>query len=112
MQHDESINPAEPSATRALHAEGADGVLLPVPTAWPMVLALGITLMIAGHGHALGDQPARRCAGCAVHRGMVLRSAAARASLRRSRFEPGVNSKSQAHAPRRQNCQSTLSIAK
>ena len=48
MQHDESINPAEPSATRALHAEGADGVVLPVPTPWPMVLALAITLVIAG----------------------------------------------------------------
>lgn len=29
-------------------AHGADAVLLPVPTGWPMVLALGITLVIAG----------------------------------------------------------------
>lgn len=29
-------------------AHGADVVLLPVPTAWPMVLALGITLVVAG----------------------------------------------------------------
>jgi hypothetical protein len=48
MNINESINPARPSATRTLHAESVDGVVLPVPTPWPMVLALGITLVIAG----------------------------------------------------------------
>src|ERR1700722_2548255 len=28
--------------------DNVDGVVLPVPTPWPMVLALGITLMITG----------------------------------------------------------------
>jgi hypothetical protein len=28
--------------------DGAEGVMLPVPTAWPMVMALGVTLLIAG----------------------------------------------------------------
>jgi len=48
MHHDESMNPARHEASRASHAEGSNGVVLPVPTPWPMVLALGITLVIAG----------------------------------------------------------------
>ena len=37
-----------PPDTALEHTLAADGVLLPVPTAWPMVLALGVTLMITG----------------------------------------------------------------
>src|ERR1035441_9836780 len=48
MQHGESMNPARHGVARALHAGGVDGVVLPVPTAWPRVLALGVTLVIAG----------------------------------------------------------------
>ena len=48
MHHDESMNPARHEASRASHAEGSNGVVLPVPTPWPMVLALGIALVIAG----------------------------------------------------------------
>jgi hypothetical protein len=48
MQHDESMKPARNDASRAPHAEASDGVLLPVPTPWPMVMALGVTLLIAG----------------------------------------------------------------
>lgn len=48
MQHDESMNPARHGTARALHDHGVDGVVLPVPTPWPMVLALGVTLVIAG----------------------------------------------------------------
>jgi hypothetical protein len=36
-----------------------DGVVLPVPTAWPMVLALRHHADDCGHGYALGDEPAR-----------------------------------------------------
>jgi len=39
------------SAEHGEHRGGvhsAEGVLLPVPTAWPMVLALGVSLMVAG----------------------------------------------------------------
>jgi hypothetical protein len=42
------MNPARDGTARELHAHGVDDVVLPVPTAWPMVLALGITLVIAG----------------------------------------------------------------
>ena len=31
-----------------MHHDDSEGVVLPVPTVWPMVLALGISLMIAG----------------------------------------------------------------
>jgi len=48
MQHDESINPAGHGTAHARQAGGPDSVVLPAPTAWPMVLALGITLVIAG----------------------------------------------------------------
>ena len=43
MQHDDAMN-AEKHGNMHPH----DGVILPVPTAWPMVLALGITLLITG----------------------------------------------------------------
>jgi len=46
MQHDDSINPA--SHGHSLPHNGSDDVVLPVPTAWPVVLALGISLMITG----------------------------------------------------------------
>lgn len=36
------------AAGHGLEHDGADGVLLPVPTAWPMVFALGVTLLITG----------------------------------------------------------------
>jgi len=48
MRRDESVNPARHDAVRTPRADGASGILLPVPTPWPMVLALGITLVIAG----------------------------------------------------------------
>lgn len=47
MQPEESTGSAGPEHG-AGHALERDGVLLPVPTAWPMVLALGVTLMITG----------------------------------------------------------------
>jgi hypothetical protein len=48
MQHDEPMTPAGHGTPRPRHANGVDDVVLPAPTAWPMVLALGITLVIAG----------------------------------------------------------------
>lgn len=42
--HDEATKPAG----HAIEHDGVEGVLLPVPTAWPMVLAVGVTLMITG----------------------------------------------------------------
>jgi hypothetical protein len=45
MQKDESTGMAEHGTGHTLQH---DGVLLPVPTAWPVVLALGVTLMITG----------------------------------------------------------------
>ena len=64
-------------------------VQLPAPTAWPMVLALGISLMIAGmvtHWviSLLGRLLMLRCR----DRGMVLRGASARASRLCSRTRP------------------------
>ena len=47
MQPEESTGAAG-QGHGAEHALEHDGVLLPVPTAWPMVLALGVTLMITG----------------------------------------------------------------
>jgi hypothetical protein len=44
MQHDESMN----IAGHAPQHHGSDDVVLPVPTPWPMVLALGISLVITG----------------------------------------------------------------
>jgi Cytochrome c oxidase subunit IV len=48
MQHDDPMNPASHAAEHAHHTGDMDGVVLPVPTAWPMVLALGVTLAITG----------------------------------------------------------------
>lgn len=45
MKHGELTNQAPHGAAHALHA---DGVVLPVPTPWPMVLALGVSLLIVG----------------------------------------------------------------
>ncbi len=42
--HDEATKPGG----HGMEHDGAGGVLLPVPTAWPMVLALGVTLAITG----------------------------------------------------------------
>ena len=44
MLHDDSIN----SGTHRHDAGSGDEVLLPVPTAWPIVLALGVSLLITG----------------------------------------------------------------
>lgn len=44
MQYDDGMKPAD----HAQHHHGADGVVLPVPTAWPIVLALGVSLVITG----------------------------------------------------------------
>jgi hypothetical protein len=41
MQHNDGLK-------YSAHSSGHDGVLLPVPTAWPVVLAFGITLTITG----------------------------------------------------------------
>ena len=41
MQQDNAVN-------RTAHASHHDGVLLPVPTPWPFVLALGVSLMVTG----------------------------------------------------------------
>ncbi len=48
MQHDDSMNPASQAAEHGHHKGVVNGVVLPVPTAWPMVLALGVTLAITG----------------------------------------------------------------
>ncbi|MGB6829002.1 MAG: cytochrome c oxidase subunit 4 [Terracidiphilus sp.] len=48
MQHDESMIPVGHDTARAHQTAAADGVILPVPTAWPMVMALGVTLAITG----------------------------------------------------------------
>lgn len=45
MLSDHTANSVQQSAAGA---HGSDEVLLPVPTAWPMVLALGISLAVAG----------------------------------------------------------------
>jgi hypothetical protein len=45
MQDSELTNQHTPDPERALQV---DSVVLPMPTAWPMVLALGLALMIAG----------------------------------------------------------------
>jgi len=44
MRHNDLMNPTQ----GALQHDGSDDVVLPMPTAWPMVLALGISLAIAG----------------------------------------------------------------
>jgi len=46
MQNDDRTNPARPATEHLAHVDGF--VDLPVPTAWPMVLALGATLLIMG----------------------------------------------------------------
>lgn len=46
MQHDDAMKGNLAGLAHAPHA--ADEVQLPAPTAWPMVLALGVTLLIAG----------------------------------------------------------------
>jgi hypothetical protein len=48
MRADESTGHRGSRPGHGHEHESADGVLLPVPTAWPMVLALGVTLMITG----------------------------------------------------------------
>jgi hypothetical protein len=48
MHHDDSMSPARHDVSPALHAGAPDSVVLPVPTAWPMVMALGVTLLVAG----------------------------------------------------------------
>jgi hypothetical protein len=45
MQDSELTNQSSPNPE---HAHGMDSVILPAPTAWPMVLALGLSLMITG----------------------------------------------------------------
>jgi hypothetical protein len=45
MQDGELTNQSTPNPE---HAHGVDSVILPAPTAWPMVLALGLSLMITG----------------------------------------------------------------
>jgi hypothetical protein len=45
MQHDEAMKPLKQGPG---HVSGHEGVLLPVPTAWPVVLALGVSLLITG----------------------------------------------------------------
>jgi hypothetical protein len=45
MQDSDLTNQSTPNPE---HAHGMDSVILPAPTAWPMVLALGLSLMITG----------------------------------------------------------------
>ena len=45
MQDSDLTNETTPDPDHALHT---DSVILPAPTAWPMVLALGLSLMITG----------------------------------------------------------------
>jgi hypothetical protein len=45
MQDSDLTNQSPPNPE---HAHGVDSVILPAPTAWPMVLALGLSLLITG----------------------------------------------------------------
>jgi hypothetical protein len=48
VRTDESIDRMAPTTAHAPRTGGVESVVLPAPTPWPMVLALGVTLLIAG----------------------------------------------------------------